>query len=112
MLRQAFNDMFGKGWDSARQESYCWQKLSEGDPQFWWVPHVFDKWGHAGDWSKHKRDDKGRYKIFPKSPIKTKDPIKSEISVKLLRLATFFSTDQQQYVNDILDIVEEIESQE
>ncbi len=65
MKKLAFNDMLGKGFDSARQESFCWQRYTEGDPQFWWVSDVYNRHGHAWDWDKHQRDQGGRFKKFP-----------------------------------------------
>ncbi len=65
MEKIAFNDMLGKGFDSAKQESFSWIRFMEGDPQFWWVPDVFRAHGHAWDWDKHQRDQAGRFKKFP-----------------------------------------------
>lgn len=106
-VRFAFNDMFGKGWDSAKQESFAWQRFSDGDPQFWWVPHVFEDWGHAPDWAKHKRDDKGRYKIFPQSPISKK----SDIAVRLLRLAAFMPVDHAEDAQQLIDLANEFDQE-
>lgn len=111
-LRFAFNDMLGKGFDSAKQESFAWQRFSEGDEQFWWVPHVHEKWGHAPDWEKHKRDNKGRYKVFPKSPISdsSKDKeVKSEVTKKLLRLATFFPVADAAKAQELINLAFEFE---
>ena len=110
LTRLAFNDMFGKGWDSSRQESFCWQKWEEDDPQFWWVPHVFKKWGHAHDWAKHKRDDKGRYLVFPKSSVS--NPKTSELAVGILRLAAYFPIEQAEYAEQLIQIAKELDEQE
>ncbi len=109
LTRLAFNDMFGKGWDSAKQCSFCWQKWEEDDPQFWWVPHVWKKWGPPHDWAKHKRDDKGRYVVFPKSTI---NKTTSELATHILRLAMFFPTEQAEYAEQLIQIAKELDEQE
>lgn len=65
MKKLGFNDMHGKGFDSARSESWLWQRFSEGDPDYTWVPEVYEKHGHAWDWAQHERDKSGRFKRFP-----------------------------------------------
>lgn len=81
--KQAFNDMFGKGWDSAKQYSFCIQRAIEGDPQFWWVWEVLDKHPTPpGGWNSVNRDSGGRFKSFPQGKSDTKASVEDKI-VKL-----------------------------
>lgn len=62
----AFNDMFGKGWDSGKQYSYCMQRSLQGDPQFWWVPEVLELFPEPPpNWDAVDRGPDGRFKEFP-----------------------------------------------
>lgn len=62
----AFNDMLGKGWDSGKQYSYCIQRAVEGDPQFWWVWDVVDKFPvPPPSWNSVTRGPGGQFKSFP-----------------------------------------------
>lgn len=65
MIIYAYNDVLGKGWDSAAQYSFCIQQSMEGDPQFWWVPAALRKFPHPPEWQHVKRDPDGKYKSFP-----------------------------------------------
>jgi len=63
--KSAYNDVLGKGWDSAAQFSFCIQESLKGNPQFWWVPQALRKFPHPPDWSHVSRDSDGKYKNFP-----------------------------------------------
>lgn len=78
LIKQAYNDMTGKGWDSGAQYSYCIQRAVAGDPQFWWVPETLRKFPHPPDWEEHVRNPDGTYRSFPSA----KGPGEKEAMVK------------------------------
>ena len=65
MDKQAFNDMHGKGWDSAAQYSFCIQESLKGNPQFSWVRDVLRKFPHPPNWNRVDRNSDGTYRSFP-----------------------------------------------
>ena len=65
LVRTSLNPMHDKGFDSARQEVWLFQRYEEGEPCYKWVKDVYDKFGHSWDWDSIKRDDKGRFKMTP-----------------------------------------------
>lgn len=91
MRRHAFNDMLGKGWDSAAQYSYCIQHHIAGDPQFWWVSECLRKWpAPPGGWGTVVRMPNGRFRKFPRKKEKTEEEHKAELAMrfKLIRLSS------------------------
>lgn len=56
--------MFEKGFDSAAQEQLLWRWFEQGAPCYWWVPEVYEKHGHAPDWTGDKGED-GKFKKAP-----------------------------------------------
>jgi hypothetical protein len=118
LRKLGYNDMLGKGWDSAPQESYCWQKFKEGgdstDPnsnQFWWVPKVFEMHGHAWNWDAHKRRPDGRFLKFPPSETKSKTDSKkpekeASTVVRLLRLASLLPMSQADSAQALIGLAE------
>lgn len=94
MDKKAFNDMLGKGFDSAKQESYLWQKY-EADPDEWsWVPEVYAKHGHAWDFEDYsnRRNDKGQYTTFTASTVE-----------RLTKMADKLDAKQYSNIADLID---------
>jgi len=81
--KQAFNDMIGKGWDSAKQYSFCIQESSGGNPQFWWVPQVLRRFPHPPEYDAVVRNPDGTYKSFPKG----KSGKQAATNLQIIRLA-------------------------
>lgn len=115
--RLSFNNMFNKGWDSAAQESYCWQQFVENDGstdpdqnQFWWVPEVWRLHGHADDFDEHTRDDKGRYVRFPAGLGEDEsEPHQAFTKVRLLRLATLLPTEKAEEAELLISLASSLD---
>jgi len=83
MQKLAFNDMIGKGWDSAKQYSFCIQESSGGNPQFWWVPQVLRRFPHPPEYDAVVRNPDGTYRSFPKG----KSGKQAATNLQIIRLA-------------------------
>jgi len=121
LRKLGFNDMIGKGWDSAPQESYCWQQFYENGAttsktnQFWWVPAVWAIHGHAWNWDEHRRRPDGTFLKFPPSgqgetteeskPKRTPfGPKESSVVTRLLCLATLFSRKDSDKAEELIKV--------
>lgn len=104
--RTAFNDMLGKGWDSAKQESFCIQRAVENDPQFWWVWIVLDRFGHASNWGKPKRDENGRY-TGPFKGLRDSEKSKGReaaLQGRILTLAMMFPVEHKENAEQLIEL--------
>lgn len=107
LRKLGFNDMIGKGWDSAPQESFCWQRFYENGAttdretnQFWWVPTVWEIHGHAWNWDAHKRRPDGKFLKFPPSGQKTE----GTVVTRLLCLATLFANEDGDKAEELIKV--------
>lgn len=118
LFKTGLNDMLGKGWDSAAQESFCWQRFMENPNtsreanQFWWVPRVWKIHGHAPNWEAHTRRDNGQFLNFP-PPIGEggeggEGPTEASTVVKLLRLATMFPVDEKRKAEQLINLATQL----
>lgn len=104
--------MLGKGFDSAAQESFCWQRFMENPStnreanQFWWVPRVWRLHGHAPGWENHKRDEDGKFLKFPppKGESEESDTTEASTVTRLLRLATLFPVQEKEKAEELIKI--------
>ena len=85
MKRIAYNDILEKGFDSVAQECFLWINKPE------LASEIYNRHGHAPDWSRLKRDKGGRYHHI------------AQTTQKLIRLADIFDQAGEKIAADKVD---------
>ena len=64
---------------------------------------VLDRFGHASNWGKHKRDDKGRY-TGPFKGLSDSKSKEANLQGRILALATVFPVEHKEYAGTLIEM--------